>query len=93
MTEDRELQVKKDLLWDYQHGQSKLEVFRVEFREASEVYSHLAELFRDRPETFSPDLAILIAELERLATMAKEYKDLLEKNEERRFSLINMRVL
>ena len=92
MTDERELQIKKDLLWDYQDGQSKLEAFRVQFRETAEIYAHLAELFRNRPETFSPDLATMTAELEKIATMARQYKDLSEKNEERRTSLIRMGV-
>jgi hypothetical protein len=93
MTEDRELQIKKDLLWEYQQGQSKLEVFRVEFKKTAEIYSHFADLFHNRPEDFSPDLPVLMKELDKISAMAKEYKNLLEKNEERRVSLMKMHVL
>jgi hypothetical protein len=93
MTDEREEQVKKDLLWEYTKAVSALEAFRVQFREAANTYLALGKLFRDTPEDFDPDLTLMSSDLQKLAVMATEYKELLLKNEERRNSLIQMRVI
>jgi hypothetical protein len=62
----------------------------VQFRDAADSYTILARLFRNDPESFTPGIKFMSAELQRPADMAKEYKDLLYKNAERKISLIKM---
>jgi hypothetical protein len=93
MTDEREEGIKNDLLWDYQQAEIKLKAFRVQFRDAADSYTILAKLFRSDPESFAPDLSVMSEELQRLAGMAKEYKELLYKNAERKASLIKMKAI
>jgi hypothetical protein len=93
MTDEREIQIKKDLLWDYQQTEIKLEAFKVQFGDAANSYMTLAELFRHDPGSFVPDISLMSSELQRLADMAKEYKELHLKNVELRDSLIKMKVI
>ena len=93
MTDEREGEIKKDLLWDYQQAEMKLEAFRVEFKDAADSYTGLARMLRDEPESFAPLLSVMFQELQKVSDMAKEYKDLLLKNAERKALLIKLRVL
>jgi len=93
MTDEPEDKIKKDLLWDYQQAEIKLEAFRVEFRDAAKTHDGLANLFRVEPELFAPDLGIMSDQLRNLADMAKEYKELPLKNPERKASLTKMKAI
>jgi ABC-type uncharacterized transport system involved in gliding motility auxiliary subunit len=93
MTDERKQGIEEDLLREYQQTEIKLEAFRLQFKDAADSYTILARLFRKDPESFAPDIKIMSAELQRLADMAKEYKDLLYKNAERKTSLIKMKAI
>jgi len=58
-------QIQKDLLWDYQQTELKLDAFRAEFRKASDLYAGMSMTFRNDPSSFEPDLQVMGAELEK----------------------------
>lgn len=93
MTDERKEEIKKQTLWEYVEGKGTLETFRAKFRGMADEHAEFAKTLRDRPEILTEvDSDKVRADAEELARSAKEYKELLVKNEERRMSLLRMGV-
>lgn len=93
MTDEREQQIKKDLLWEYTKALTALEAFRVKFRDLADSLTLTVKTLRDHPEDladFSP--SELQTEFETAVVSAKEYREMLAKNAERKASLTTMGV-
>ena len=94
MTEERQNQIAKDLLWDYTQGKAKIEAFRAAFVEMADKFDKTSKTLRFSPENLvGADLNVLQQEFATLLQSFREYKELRDKNAERFNSLMAMGVI
>lgn len=95
MTQDRQTEIGKNLLWEFNEAKKRRVAFQADFNKLADDLTRTSQTLRKDPETLDdPDgLKVLAERITELADIAKEYRELLEKNAERRDQLIQMGVL
>jgi hypothetical protein len=95
MTQDRQKDIEKDLLWDYMEAKKQIVAFKADFGKLAEDLSRLSQGLLKNPEALDdPDgIRVLAERITGLADTAKEYRELLDRNAERRHQLIQMGTL
>jgi len=94
MAEEVEDQLKKHLLWDYTKTITALEAFRASFRTLAENLELTATVLRERPERLADiDFTETQEKFDAAVVSAKEYREMLSRNAERKESLIKMGII
>jgi hypothetical protein len=94
MPDDLQIKKEKDLLWDYTKTVSALEAFRANFRSLADSFEMTATLLREHPEELADlDFRGTQEKFDAAMVSAKEYREMLYRNAERKASLIKMGIL
>lgn len=88
MTDARQEQIQKDLLWDYIQGRMKAATFQARFDALALKFEDVAKRLREKPEGLaSTDFSDMRAVFDEIKTGATEYKSLFNEQTRREKSL------